>query len=108
MARYRILYWYDIPAGVRAEEGGTKVTRHLPPRFQAVIDAAATEAGLTEQEAYLAGWRWGEPQERPGEPQAVAEAVTKELEAAWTAQRLRQARQRLVARLAAGRAPRAQ
>ncbi|MEJ2598024.1 MAG: virulence factor [Anaerolineales bacterium] len=91
MASYQILYWYDIPIQVRAWEAQhagdrphKRVSKPLPQRFQAAIDKAAMEAGLTGDDAYMDTYRWNDRQERPGSAQEVAEAVAAELEAAFS------------------------
>lgn len=83
MAEYRVLYWKHIPALVIASENGRQVRASLPPRFQAAIDACAMVEGCTDAAAYSAGWRKGEWQHRDGTPEAVAQAVAAELEAAF-------------------------
>lgn len=81
MTTYQILYWHGIPVQVRAGGRRDRVSRELPPRFQAAIDSAAMAAGLTGTDAYLVGFAWSEPQEREGSPAEVAAAVATELEA---------------------------
>ena len=52
-----VISWRDIPAQVTATQGGHKETVVLHHRFQAAIDRAATVAGLTSTQAYVAEWR---------------------------------------------------
>jgi hypothetical protein len=80
MARVRIIRWRDLPSLVEAEEGGETVRVPLSQRFQDLIDAVAMREGATESEAYLAGWAPGPETERPGDAEAVAQAVAAELE----------------------------
>ena len=76
MARYQVLYWQDVPSLVRAfAEDGTPVSRQLPDWFQQEIDRRAMEQGLAGSDAYLEQWRWGEPEEHPGSPPEVLDAV---------------------------------
>jgi hypothetical protein len=82
MAKYQVMFWKHIPAQVKAWDGQGEVKRMLPDRFQAAIDAFAMKEGSTEMDAYLEGWRWGDPQERSGGAEEVATAVVKELDAA--------------------------
>lgn len=90
MAEYQITYWQEIPAMVTAQAGRRNRARvELPPRFQEAIDAAAMRAGLAETDAYLEQWRRGEWQERAGAPADVAAAVARELDAAYTPERMR-------------------
>ena len=90
MAEYRILYWKDIPYGVRATDGDRRATRRLPAAFEATVDAAAMAEGATEEEAYRAGFRWGPAQQRDGDPETVADAVVEELQRAYPKERLAQ------------------
>ena len=46
-------------------------------------------AGATGTDEYLAEWRNSEPVERAAEPEAAADTLVAELEAAYTAERLR-------------------
>ncbi len=80
MAQYQILFWHDIPIQVRAGGRRDRVSRELPPRFQAAIDSAAMAAGLTGTDAYLDAFAWSEAQERDGSPEEVATAVVAELD----------------------------
>ncbi len=88
MAEYRILYWGDIPYGVRAWDENGRVTRQLPRQFEAAIDALAMAVGATEEAEYRAGFRWGDTEERPGAATEVAEAVVEELITAYPQERL--------------------
>lgn len=89
MASVRIMYWKDIPYGVRAsDEGGGRVSRQLPAAFQEAVDAAAMAEGATSQEDYQAGFAWGPPDERPGPAAAAADAVVAEIVAAYPQERL--------------------
>jgi len=89
MAQVRIMYWKDIPYGVRASDEGGRVSRQLPPEFQEAVDAAAMAEGATSQEDYQAGFSWGPPEERPGPAVAAADAVVAEIVAAFPQERLR-------------------
>lgn len=80
MTTFQILYWFDIPLQVRAQEGRRRASRPLSDRFQVAVDNASMSAGLTGSDEYLALMRWGEPQERTGTPEEVAEAVAAEIE----------------------------
>jgi hypothetical protein len=85
---YQIVSWRDIPAQVKARSGRTRAGKELSERFQVFIDRAAMRAGLFNTDDYLAEWRTSDPQEREGEPEAVAAAVAAELEAAYPDSRL--------------------
>lgn len=91
MAEYQITYWRDFPSMVNAREGRRNTARvELSQRFQLVIDEAAMRLGMTGTDAYLEQWRRGGWQERPGTPEEVAQAVAVEVEAAYSAARLRE------------------
>lgn len=91
MATYQVVLWRDIPLQVRVGgHGKGRVSRSLSDRFQQAADAAAVQSGRTDSDAYLAELRTQEWAERDGAPQAVAEAVAAELEAAFTDDQLRQ------------------
>jgi hypothetical protein len=81
VARYQILYWQDVPSIVKAfDDDGASLSRELPEWFQQEIDKRAMVQGLTESDAYLEQWRWGDMQERPGAPSDVLDDVARELE----------------------------
>lgn len=91
MAEYQITYWQAFPSLVTAREGRRNTYKvELPQRFQVAIDEAAMRQGLTGTDAYLEAWRRDGWQEREGTPQAVAEAVATEVEAAYPPARLRE------------------
>ncbi len=89
MATLQIVYWRDIPAQVKAKSGRERGGAQTSQRFQDAIDAAAMRAGLIGTDEYLAEWRTGDGIEREGAPEAVAQAVVAELEAAYSDERLR-------------------
>ena len=82
MATYKILFWQEVPSQIRVEDDEDEITLPLSPKFLARIDQLAMERGLQDADDYLAQWKWGDEQERPGSARAVAEAVRAELEAA--------------------------
>jgi hypothetical protein len=79
MASYRVLYWQEVPAQIKAEDEFDEV--NLPLSMSERIDQLAVELGLVGGDDYLAQWHWGEEQQRPGAAREVAEAVKVELEA---------------------------
>ena len=81
MALYQILHWRDIPSQIKAWDDFDEIKVELPQRFAARIDLAAEALGLTKSDDYLSQWKWSAEQERPGTPDEVAAAVSKELEA---------------------------
>lgn len=89
MARYRIMYWKEIPAQVVVtDDSGAKEKAMLPDRFSEAIDAAAMAEGSTESADYLDGWAWGEEDERPGSAGEVLDAIVAELDEAFPKERL--------------------
>jgi hypothetical protein len=52
-----VISWRDIPAQVVAREGRRTAKAMLASRFQAAVDRAATLAGLSDMDAYIAEWR---------------------------------------------------
>jgi hypothetical protein len=89
MARYRIMYWKEIPAQVVVtDESGAKEKAMLPDRFSEAIDAAAMAEGSTDSAAYLDGWAWGAEEERSGNAREVLDAIVAELDEAYPQQRL--------------------
>lgn len=84
MAKYEILYWQELPSLVEAsDENGTHKIQ-LSERFQALIDHVAMEKGLAGTDAYLEEWTRGDPLERDGTAEEVANAVAEELEAGFS------------------------
>lgn len=81
MATYKILYWQEIPAQIKAEDDSDDVTVQMSDRFQEQIDLMAARRGLQGSDEYLAQWKWSEEEDRPGSAEEVAEAVRTELEA---------------------------
>ena len=52
-----VIFWRDVPSLVKARIGRTRVSSPLPQRFLNAVDGAATRAGKTEHDAYIAEWR---------------------------------------------------
>ena len=52
-----IIFWRDIPVQVTVQKGRFREKALLDPRFQQAIDRAATVAGLTDSDSYVAEWR---------------------------------------------------
>ncbi|MCZ6676672.1 MAG: virulence factor [Candidatus Poribacteria bacterium] len=80
MAIYQVLYWRDIPAQVRVYAGKKAISRPMPDRFQIEIDRIAMKEGLVGSDDYLEQWNWTEKRERPGDTEAVLNALLQELE----------------------------
>jgi hypothetical protein len=89
MTKFRIIYWRDIPAQVKVRAGRTRISRPLARRFLVAIDEAAMRVGLTASDDYLAQWRNDDWQERAGDPDALADILVAEVEAAYTPSHVR-------------------
>ena len=92
MATVRITYWRDIPMLVTARDGGGEVSVPLGPAFQDLVDRVAMQDGLEGEDAYLAEWHVGPPEEATGAADAVAAARARDLEAGFEALRARHLR----------------
>ena len=56
-AQLTVIFWRDVPSLVKAQIGRTRVRSPLPPRFLVAVDGAATRAGKTAHDDYIAEWR---------------------------------------------------
>ncbi|HVU33883.1 MAG TPA: virulence factor [Opitutaceae bacterium] len=79
-SKYQILYWQNLPSGLKAWDDFEEIKIDLPGRFAERIDAEAMRLGLGKGDDYIAQLRWGDEQERPGAPKDVVAALQKELE----------------------------
>ena len=80
MALYQVLYWQEIPSQIKAWDEADDVKLDLGVKFTEKIDAAAQARGLTSTDDYLAQWKWGDEEEREGNPQEVVDSLKKEFE----------------------------
>jgi hypothetical protein len=92
MAHVQVTYWREIPVLVRAWDGTDDVSVPLSPRFQDLVDTVAMQDGLSAAQDYLAEWRTGPDEERPGPARPVASGVAAALEARFGAIRARSLR----------------
>lgn len=83
MAKYKVLYWKEIPTQIKAEDDIDDVTVMLDDRFMALIDAQAMKEGLRDTDSFLAQWHWSEEEVREGAADEVAAALKSELEARY-------------------------
>lgn len=88
MAEYQIMSWREIPSMVVAREGDDVTKVQLGARFQEAIDEAAMRLGEVGSDEYLAGWVRSEWASADGDHADVAETVSRQLEEAWTPERL--------------------
>jgi hypothetical protein len=81
MAKYRIIYWKEIPQSFIVEENGQTLKKELSQKVQNKIDAYAMAAGITGTTDYAKQYKRGEWLERAGAAEEVANALLVELEA---------------------------
>ncbi len=80
MAKYRIMYWKDIPQSFTVEGDGQTVKKQLSQKAQNKIDAYAMALGITATTDYSKQYKRGEWIKRDGSAESVAEALLAELE----------------------------
>jgi hypothetical protein len=80
MASYEVISWRGVPTVVEARDDRGTVSRPLSDRFQALVDSAAVQLGLSGSDDYLDAWARSAPAERPGTAEEVAAAVATDLE----------------------------
>lgn len=80
MAKYKILYWHDIPSLVQASDESGLTKKQLSQRFQESIDSAAMALGLYGSDEYTDGFSWSQEQEHPGSASEGVETIAAELE----------------------------
>ncbi|MBI2332971.1 MAG: virulence factor [Chloroflexi bacterium] len=81
MAKYRVMYWKDIPQSFTVEGDGRTIKKELSQKIQNKIDAYAMAIGATSTTAYAKEYKRGGWIEREGTPEEVAETLLTELEA---------------------------
>ncbi|MBL4907946.1 MAG: virulence factor [Sneathiella sp.] len=84
-----VIYWRDIPSQVAAKAGRKSAKVMLGDRFQEAIDMAAMRDKAHESDAYLEGWKKGEPVNVEGDMQVVAADKAAEIERAFDEELLR-------------------
>lgn len=82
MAKYRVMYWKEIPQSFSVEGEGRSVKKELSQKVQNKIDAYAMAIGATSTAEYAKHYKRGAWIEREGTPEEVAETLLAELEAA--------------------------
>jgi hypothetical protein len=90
VTEFRVTYWRDLPSLVTARDGHRTAKATLDARFMVAIDEAAMRLGAIDSDAYLEGWRQTEWEERSGTPEAVAEAVAKDLDTQYDPERVQE------------------
>jgi transcription initiation factor TFIIIB Brf1 subunit/transcription initiation factor TFIIB len=81
MAKYRVMYWKELPQSFTVEGDGLTVKKQLSQKIQNKIDAYAMAIGATSTSDYARYYKRGEWIEREGHPEEIAEALLSELEA---------------------------
>jgi metal-dependent amidase/aminoacylase/carboxypeptidase family protein len=81
MAKYRVMYWKEIPQSFTVEGDGKTIKKELSQKIQNKIDAYAMAIGATSTTDYAKQYKRGQWVEREGTPEEIAEALLAELEA---------------------------
>ncbi|GAB4401126.1 MAG: hypothetical protein OHK003_27380 [Anaerolineales bacterium] len=81
MAKYRVMYWKDIPQSFTVEGDGQTIKKELSQKVQNKIDAYAMAIDATSTTDYARQYKRGQWIEREGSVEEVAEALLAELEA---------------------------
>jgi len=81
MAKYRVIYWRDIPQSFTVEGDGRTIKKELSQKVQNKIDAYAMAIGATSTSDYAREYKRGQWIERDGAPEELAETLLSELEA---------------------------
>lgn len=85
MAKYRVMYWQEIPSVVEAREGREKAKSQLSLRFQELIDLIAMRRKLDGADDYLEHWNKGGWQDQDGSAAEVVDSVARDIEAQYDA-----------------------
>lgn len=80
MAKYRVMYWKEIPQSFTVEGDGRTIKKELSQKIQNKIDAYAMAIGATSTTDYAKQYKRGQWIEREGTPEDIAEALIAELE----------------------------
>jgi len=81
MAKYRIMYWKDIPQSFTVDGDGKTVKKELSQKVQNKIDAYAMVIGAISTSDYAKEYKRGQWIEREGTADDIAEMLLAELEA---------------------------
>ena len=80
MAKYRVMYWRDIPQSFTVEGDGRTVKMELSQKIQNKIDAYAMVIGATSTSDYAKEYKRGQWIERDGSLEEVVDTLLVELE----------------------------
>ena len=81
MAKYRVMYWKEIPQSFTVDGDGKTIQKELSQKIQNKIDAYAMAIGATSTTDYAKQYKRGQWIEREGSAEELAEALLAELEA---------------------------
>lgn len=81
MAKYRVMYWKEIPQSFTVEGDGVVIKKELSQKVQNRIDAYAMAIGATSTADYAREYKRGPWIEREGAAEEIAAALLSELEA---------------------------
>lgn len=82
MAKYRVMYWKEIPQSFTVEGDGQTIKKELSQKVQNKIDAYAMAIGATATSEYAKQYKRGPWLEKEGTAEAVADSLMADLEAA--------------------------
>ncbi|MBL8062908.1 MAG: virulence factor [Anaerolineales bacterium] len=82
MAKYRVMYWKDIPQSFTVEgDDGQTIKKELSQKIQNKIDAYAMAIGATSTTDYAKQYKRGQWVECEGSAEEITQALLAELEA---------------------------
>lgn len=81
MAKYRVMYWKEIPQSFTVEGDGRTIKKELSQKVQNKIDAYAMAIGATSTTDYAKEYKRGQWIEREGSAEEIAEVLLADLEA---------------------------
>ena len=88
-----VVSWRDIPSQVIVRNGRKRAKALLSPRFQQAVDRAAMRARKHSEDAYMSEWARDRSAldsgyEGHSSLQGIADAIARELESAYSEERL--------------------
>lgn len=89
--QYQIIYWRDIPAQLRVQQGRERLSHQLPDIFQKTVYRAAFRAKAITGDAYQDSWRvegWFHYEGSAADLNEAATAIATEVIAAYDEARL--------------------
>lgn len=89
--QYQVIYWRDIPAQLRLQQGRSRLSHALPEIFQKTVYRAAFRAKAITGDAYQDSWRaegWFLYKGSVGELDEAATSIADEVVTAYSEARL--------------------